>query len=151
MSTFSLSKIDWILPKKISLKNVKWGAQLLLRTLFIFEVQVNLCQKLLFLHQLTHNIMRDCSWNYKFNTWKFQAQTGREHVVYRNYFWQSGQFLYTTCSPPCSAKRRASDKDLPVSMEKFLVRPLQCCAESASTGWNRVKVSENKSATRSYR
>ena len=37
-------------------------------------VQVNLCQKLLFLHQLTHYMMIDCSLNYKFNTWKFQAQ-----------------------------------------------------------------------------
>ena len=26
-------------------------------------VQVNLCQKLLFLHQLTHNMTTDCSWN----------------------------------------------------------------------------------------
>ena len=34
-------------------------------------------------------------------------------IVYRNFFWHSEQFLYTTCSPPCSAKRRASDKDLP--------------------------------------
>ena len=41
----------------------------------------------------------DCSLNYKFNTWKFQAQTWREHVVYRNCFWHSEQFLYTTCSP----------------------------------------------------
>ena len=32
------------------------------------EVQVNLCQKLLFLHQLAHNMMTDCSLNYKFNT-----------------------------------------------------------------------------------
>ena len=31
-------------------------------------VQVNLCQKLLFLHQLTHNMTTDCSLNYKFNT-----------------------------------------------------------------------------------
>ena len=31
-------------------------------------VQVNLCQKLLFLHQLTHNMETDCSLNYKFNT-----------------------------------------------------------------------------------
>ena len=31
-------------------------------------VQVNLCQKLLFLHQLTHNMKTDCSLNYKFNT-----------------------------------------------------------------------------------
>ena len=28
-------------------------------------VQVNLCQKLLFLHQLTHNMTTDCSLNYK--------------------------------------------------------------------------------------
>ena len=63
------------------------------------DVQVNLCQKLLFLHQLTHNMTTDCSLNYKFNTWKFQAQTWGEHVVYRNCFWHSEQFLYTTCSP----------------------------------------------------
>ena len=63
------------------------------------KVQVNLCQKLLFLHQLTHNMTTDCSLNYKFNTWKFQAQTLEEHVVYRNCFWHSEQFLYTICSP----------------------------------------------------
>ena len=63
------------------------------------SLQVNLCQKLLFLHQLTHNMTTDCSLNYKFNTWKFQAQTWGEHVVYRNHFWHSEQFLYTTCSP----------------------------------------------------
>ena len=43
-------------------------------------VQVNLCQKLLFLYQLTHNMTTDCSLNYKLNTWKFQAQTWGEHV-----------------------------------------------------------------------
>ena len=37
-------------------------------------VQVNLCQKHLFLHQLTHNLMTDCSLNYEFSTWKLQAQ-----------------------------------------------------------------------------
>ena len=46
------------------------------------NVQVNLCQKLLFLHQLTHNMTADCS----------------EHVVYSKCFWHSEQFLYTTCS-----------------------------------------------------
>ena len=51
------------------------------------SVQVNLCQKLLFLHQLTHNMTTDCSLKYKFNTWKIQAQTLGEHVVYRNCFW----------------------------------------------------------------
>ena len=33
-----------------------------------------------------------------------------EYIVYRNCFWHSEQFLYTTCS----AKRKASDKDLPI-------------------------------------
>ena len=32
------------------------------------NLQVNLFQKLLFLHQLTHNMRTDCSLNYKFNT-----------------------------------------------------------------------------------
>ena len=45
------------------------------------------------------NMTTDCSLNYKFNIWKFQAQTWREHVVYRNCFWHSEQFSYTTCSP----------------------------------------------------
>ena len=62
-------------------------------------VQVNLCQKLLFLHQLTHNMTADCSLNYKFNTWRIHAQTWGEHVVYRNCFWHSEQFSYRTCSP----------------------------------------------------
>ena len=35
---------------------------------FLGMVQVNLCQKLFFLHQLTHNMTTDCSLNYKFNT-----------------------------------------------------------------------------------
>ena len=37
-------------------------------------VQVNLCQKHLFSHQLTHNMTIDCSLIYQFNTWKQQAQ-----------------------------------------------------------------------------
>ena len=46
-------------------------------------VQVNLCQKLLILHQLTHNMITDCSWNYEFSTWKFQAQNmGRTCYVH---------------------------------------------------------------------
>jgi hypothetical protein len=66
---------------------------------WLYTVQVNLCQKLLFLHQITYNMTTDCSLNYKFSTWTFQAQTWGEHVVYRNCFWHSEQFLYTTCSP----------------------------------------------------
>ena len=37
-------------------------------------LQVNLCQKLLFLHQLTHNMTTDYSLNYEFSTWKMQSQ-----------------------------------------------------------------------------
>ena len=74
-----------------------------LKKLAVF--MLNLCQKLLFLHQLTHNMTTDCSLNYKFNTWKFQAQTWGEHFVYRNCFWHSEQFLYTTCSPHVLQKK----------------------------------------------
>ena len=52
----------------------------------------------------------DCSLNYKFNTWKFQAQTWGEHVVYRNCFWHSEQFLYTTCSPHVLQKEELQTK-----------------------------------------
>jgi hypothetical protein len=34
-------------------------------------VQVNLFQKHLFFHQLTHNMTKDCSLIYEFSTWKF--------------------------------------------------------------------------------
>ena len=68
-----------------------------------FMLQLNLCEKLLFLHPLTHKMTTDCSLNYKFNTWKFQAQIWGENVVYRNCFWHPEQVLYTTCSPPCFA------------------------------------------------
>ena len=37
-------------------------------------LQVNLFQKHLFLPQLTHNMAKDFSLNYKFSTLKFQAQ-----------------------------------------------------------------------------
>ena len=35
---------------------------------------VNLFQKHLFLYKQTHNMIKDCSLNYEFSTWKFQAQ-----------------------------------------------------------------------------
>ena len=84
----------------------------------VLFVQVrNPCQKLLFLHQLTHNMTTDCSLNYHFSAWKFQAQnmgkTWGEHVVQTNcllfLFWHSEQLMCTTCSThilpmfsPCS-------------------------------------------------
>ena len=77
-------------------KNLHWRLN---NKLLSVHVQVNFCRKLLFLHQLTHNMTSDCSLNYKLNTWKLQAQTWGKHVVYINCFWHSEQFLYTTCSP----------------------------------------------------
>ena len=97
-------------------------------------LQVNLFQKHSFLNQLTHNMTTDCSLNYKFNTWKFQAQTWGEHVVYRNCFWHSEQFLYTTCSPHVLQKEELLTKiylylNQKVVFELFLVHiivPLDC-------------------------
>ena len=67
------------------------------------QIQVNLCQKLLFLHQLTHNMTTDCALNYQFSTLKFQAQnmsrTYQEHGVYKNCSECQKQFLYSICSP----------------------------------------------------
>ena len=37
-------------------------------------VQVNLFQKVLFLHQLTHNMTKNCSLSYQLSTWKFLAR-----------------------------------------------------------------------------
>ena len=47
-------------------------------------VQVNLFQKHLFLHQLTHNMTKDCSLIYQFS--KYMKTTSSEHVVYINCF-----------------------------------------------------------------
>ena len=63
------------------------------------KIQVNLCQKLLFLHQLTYNMTTNCSLNYNFNIHEnAKLRTWGEHVVYRSCFCHSAQFLYTTCS-----------------------------------------------------
>ena len=42
-------------------------------------IQVNLCEKFLFLHQLTHNMTTDCSWNYQE---KYKRRTWVEHVLH---------------------------------------------------------------------
>ena len=63
-------------------------------------LQVNLFLKHLLLHQLTHNMTKVCSLNYKFSTWKLQAQNMfRTSCVHKLFlFWHSEQFMYTTCS-----------------------------------------------------
>ena len=101
-------------------------------------LQVNLCQKLLFFNQLTHNMTTDCSLNYKFSTWKLQAQNTLRTCSVHKLFWMSKQknnlckqhvmslefsCKYWTCnsmnnlSSYCGlvdARVSASDKDLPV-------------------------------------
>ena len=84
------------------------------------KIQVNLCQKLSFLNQLTHNMTRECSLNSEKNT-------SSQHVVY-NFFFVCFCFdiqnniyiLYTTMNNLSSycgltdSRMRASDIDLPV-------------------------------------
>ena len=59
--------------------------------LALLKIQVNLCQKHSFLHQLTHNMTTDCSLNYKFSTRKLQVQY---MLCTSNWFlfWHSEQF-----------------------------------------------------------
>ena len=54
------------------------------------ELQVNMCQKLPFFNQLSHNITWDCSLNPP-------KHTSSEHVVYK-YSKQKNNLFYTTCS-----------------------------------------------------
>ena len=62
-------------------------------------LQVNICQKLLFLPLLTHIMTTDCSLNYHE---KYKLSTSGEHVVYKNCSEcqnkNKKQFLYTICS-----------------------------------------------------
>ena len=75
--------------------------------IWITQVQVNLCQKLLFLHQLTHNMTTDCSLKIP------SRNLGRTCCVQKLFLTFRTIFVHNMFSP-CSAKRRASDKDLPV-------------------------------------
>ena len=87
--------------------HVFWGekklVQLKIRATFLLnrvKVHVNLFQKHLFLHQLTHSKTKDCSLNYKFSMYMKIASS--EHVVYINCSEcqnkNKKQFVYTTCS-----------------------------------------------------
>ena len=69
-----------------------------------------LCQMLLFLHQLTHNLTTDCSWNYQFSTWKLQAQNMRRICSLLFMCW-SGNLMNNLLSY-CGL---VDEKDLPVT------------------------------------
>ena len=60
-------------------------------------LQVNLCQNLLLMHQLTHNMTTDCSLNYQFSKWKLQAQSIRGTFCVHKLFWISKQKQKTIC------------------------------------------------------
>ena len=85
-------------------------------------LQVNLCQKLLFLHQLTHNMTTDCSLNYKFNMYMKipSSNLGRTCCVQKLFLTFRTIFVHNMFSP-CSAKRRSSDKDLPVFVRFYVL------------------------------
>ena len=74
--TWSFQSYWSFLDSPKSLERFLWNRGLVLKvpiaSLLLFQmirVQVNLCQKLLFLHQLTHNMTTYCSLNCKFNTY----------------------------------------------------------------------------------
>ena len=89
---------------------------------FLFQrlvLQVNLCQKLLFLHQLTHNMKTDCSLNYKFNTWKLAENSKLKHgenMLCTEIVSYIQNNFCTQHVLPMFCKKRASDKDLPVKI-----------------------------------
>jgi hypothetical protein len=71
------SRLLWLVPSGSNLRfvyraAVKSDAPMPCST--TYHVQVNLCQKHLFSHQLIHNMTKDCSLIYKFSTWKLKAQ-----------------------------------------------------------------------------
>ena len=84
-------------------------------------LQVNLCQKLIFLHQLTHNMTTDCLWNYRFSSWKLQVQNMRRTcscpcfalVIFMSWTGNSMNNLLSYCGL-VDARIIASEKDLPV-------------------------------------
>ena len=68
---------------------------------FSLVLQVNLCQKLLFLHQLTHNVTTDCSLN-------------------------SEQFLYMTCSPHVLQKEELLTQIYLRRLQRAIFYPSMC-------------------------
>ena len=80
-------------------------------------VQVNLIQKHLSLHQLSHKMTKDCSWNYHKNykrrTWEEHGQN--MHVLsmfcISSFYGNSTNSLLSYCGL-IDAKIRAFDKDL---------------------------------------
>ena len=89
------------------------------------STEVNLCQKLSFLNQLTHNMTRDCSLNYKKNTssehlvhknclcFDIKNNNCTQHVLNLYFSGDSMNNLLSYCGL-ADSKMRASEDDLPV-------------------------------------
>ena len=73
-------------------------------------VQVNLCQKLLFLHQLTHNMTTDCALFMKIVSSEYLQNMLCTQIVVCVLFWHSEQIG----TQHVLQMLRASEKDLPV-------------------------------------
>ena len=74
-------------------------------------IQVNLFQKHLFLHQLTHNMTTDCSLNYKFNTCSPHVGQ-KEKLLTKNYIynlWLFELFYIMICIDACLKMKQSWD------------------------------------------
>ena len=74
-------------------------------TFYYNQVQVNLCQKPLFLHKLSHNMTTDCSLFMKIVSSEYLQNMLCTQIVVLVLFWHSEQFWYTTCSAASFWKR----------------------------------------------
>ena len=85
-------------------------------------LQVNLCQNLLFLHQLTHNYDDRLFIELQVQYMKIPSSNlGRTCCVQKLFLTFRTIFVYNMFSL-CSAKRRASNKDLPVMKSTHFFR-----------------------------
>ena len=98
---FRLRVLDFFLHENIIVSCIVNSNSKLIQSNICFYsgcyVQVNLWERLLFLHQLIHNMTKDCSLIYQFCTWKQRAQNMLcTKIVYLFLFWHSKRFMCTT-------------------------------------------------------
>ena len=101
---FAMHRFAWVQLWNVT-KNIQWDHSFF--EVAVELIQVNLCQKLLFLHQLIHNITTDCSLLMKIVSSEYMQNMLCTQIVVFVLFWHSEQFLYTACSNPCSAKKKS--------------------------------------------
>ena len=107
--------------------------QVLKARTFKYITQVNLCQKLSFLNQLTYNMTRDCSLNSPKNTIVFcfdiQNNICTQHVL--NLYFRGIQF--NSYCGLTDSRRSASDTDLPLTVQ---TKSAKCnCEQNSFNTW----------------